>query len=223
MTVRTVSSGRVSGLVRREAIDSSDIRISVTNMKREYKMSARADTSRQTGERILAAASARFNVALFDEVTLDEIAADAGVTVQTVIRRFGSKEGIVAALGELWNAEIQGQRSQAPVGDLAGAVTNLLDNYEANGDVLMHLLRQENRVPTYAAFATGGRNFHIEWCAEVFAPWLDGRSGVARKRLSAQLVTICDVYTWHLLRRQQGLTRRQTGVALHELLEGVLG
>ncbi len=185
-------------------------------------MSARADAVRQTGERILAASSARFRTALFDEVTLDQIAADAGVTVQTVIRRFGSKEGIISALGELWNAEIKGQRSQAPVGDLGGAVANLLDNYEANGDVLMHLLRQEHRVPTYAAFAAGGRTFHIEWCAEVFAPWLDDRSGADRKRLDAQLVAICDLYTWHLLRRQQGLTQRQTGAAVLELLEGIL-
>ncbi len=191
-------------------------------MKRQYTMSARADAARQTGERILTAAFDRFEVAVFDEVTLDQIAADAGVTVQTVIRRFGSKEGIIRALTHVMQAQVAAQRSDAPVGDVAGAVTNLLAHYEAVGDLMMHLLRQENRVPAFAEVTARGRTVHAEWCARVFAPWLDARSGVGRRRLSAQLVAICDVYTWHLLRRQQGLTQRQTTLALLELLEGTL-
>jgi AcrR family transcriptional regulator len=191
-------------------------------MKRRYTMAARADAAQQTGERILAAAFDRFRVALFDEVTLDQIAADAGVTVQTVIRRFGSKEGIVAALTQVREAGVTAQRGDAPTGDLAAALTNLMEHYEAEGDLMMHLLRQESRVPAFAAVAARGRQIHAQWCARVFAPWLDARSGVDRRRLSAQLVAVCDLYTWHLLRRQQGLSQRQTKLALLELLEGTL-
>lgn len=185
-------------------------------------MSARADAVQQTAERILAAAFDRFTVALFDEVTLDQIAADAEVTVQTVIRHFGSKDGIVAALTELRAADVDAQRGEAPVGDLGGAMANLVEHYEAEGDLMMHLLRQENRVPAFAEVAARGRRIHAQWCARVFAPWLDARSGVARQRLGAQLVAICDLYTWYLLRRQQGLSRRQTRLAMLELLEGTL-
>jgi len=191
-------------------------------MKRKYVMSARADAVQQTAERILAAAFDRFKVALFDEVTLDQIAADAGVTVQTVIRHFGSKDGIVAALTELRVAEVDTQRGEAPVGDLGGAMANLVEHYEAEGDLMMHLLRQESRVPAFAEVAARGRRIHAQWCARVFAPWLDARSGLARQRLGAQLVAICDLYTWYLLRRQQGLSRRQTRLAMLELLEGTL-
>lgn len=185
-------------------------------------MSARADTVQQTGERILTAAFDRFKVALFDEVTLDHIAADADVTVQTVIRRYGSKEGIIWALTQTREAQVGAQRGHAPRGDLAGAVANLLNHYEAEGDLMMHLLRQEDRVAAFAEIAARGRTVHADWCDRVFAPWLDARSGVARRRLSAQLVAICDLYTWHLLRRQQGLSQRQTKLALLELLEGTL-
>jgi AcrR family transcriptional regulator len=185
-------------------------------------MSARADAVQQTGERILAAAFERFKVALFDEVTLDQIAADAQVTVQTVIRRFGSKEGIVEALTQIREAEVDAQRAEAPVGDLGGAIANLVEHYESEGDLMMHLLRQENRVPAFAEVAARGRRIHAQWCARVFAPWLDARSGIDRQRLSAQLVAICDLYTWHLLRRQQGLSQRQTKLALLELVEGTL-
>ncbi|HEV7196157.1 MAG TPA: helix-turn-helix domain-containing protein [Pedococcus sp.] len=191
-------------------------------MKRRYTMSARADAVQQTGERILAAAFDRFKVALFDEVTLDQIAADAEVTVQTVIRRFGSKEGIVEALTQIREAEVDAQRGAALVGDVGGAIANLVAHYEAEGDLMMHLLRQENRVPAFAEVAARGRRIHALWCARVFAPWMDARSGVARQRLGAQLVAICDLYTWHLLRRQQGLSQRQTKLALLELVEGTL-
>jgi AcrR family transcriptional regulator len=191
-------------------------------MKRQYTMSARADAAQLTGERILTAAFDRFRTALFDEVTLDQIAADADVTVQTVIRRFGSKDGLIWALAPLYEARVQVPRGDAPVGDVAGAVANLLEHYEAEGDLMMHLLRQESRVPAFAEIATRGRKLHSSWCTRVFAPWIDARSGVARQRLRAQLVTVCDLYTWHLLRRQQGLSHRQTKLALLELVEGTL-
>jgi hypothetical protein len=35
-------------------------------------------------------------------------------------------------------------------------------------------------------------------------------------------VTVCDVYVWKLLRRDAGLSRRQTELALVELLEPML-
>lgn len=191
-------------------------------MKQAYVMSVRAETARQTGERILAAAFARFRTALYDEVTLEQIAADSDVTVQTVIRRFGSKEGIVRALMEIQEPRVDAQRSEAPVGDVVGAVANLVAHYEAEGDLMLHLLRQEQRVPAFAEVVARGRAIHADWCSRVFAPWLGERTGVARARMSAQLVAVCDLYTWYLLRRQQGLSRRQTELALVELLEGTL-
>lgn len=183
---------------------------------------ARARSAEQTAERILAAAYARFTSAYYDEVTLDQIAADAGVTVQTVIRRFGSKEGILRALTEMVTRRVVAQRGEAPMGDLRGAVANLVQHYESEGDMALHLLRQERRVPAYAEVTDQGKRFHSDWCGRMFAPWLDGVEGADRRRRRAQVVAICDVYTWYLLRRQRGLSQRQVELALVELLEGVL-
>lgn len=191
-------------------------------MKRAYVQTARAQSAERTGERILAAAYARFTSEYYDEVTLDQIAADAGVTVQTVLRRFGSKEGIIGALTQLISREVTAQRDEAPVGDLRGAVANLVEHYETHGDMALHLLRQERRVPAYAEVTGHGKRIHSDWCERVFAPWLDGLGGADRERRAAQVVATCDVYIWHLLRRQRGLSRRQVELALVELLEGVL-
>lgn len=191
-------------------------------MKRVYVQTMRARSAEQTGERILDAAMARFAAAYYDEVTLDQVAADADVTVQTVLRRFDSKEGVVRALAERIRPQVLAQRGEAPVGDLAGAVANLVEHYEREGDLVLHLLRQEQRVPAYAEVTAHGRRLHADWCARVFAPWLDGLGGIERRRRAAQVVAVCDVHTWSLLRRGAGLSRRQTELALAELLTGVL-
>lgn len=197
--------------------------VNVIDMKsRSYTMTARAHAVRATGERILEAALARFSTEYYDDVTLDAIAADAGVTVQTVIRRFGSKEGLVRALTVSTRSMVTAQRGEAPVGDVAGAIENLVEHYEQIGDLAMLLLRQEERVPPFAEATTGGKQFHADWVDRVFAPWLVDTAGAAHQLLRAQLITTCDVYTWYLLRRQSGLSRAATQQALMELVKGVL-
>jgi len=191
-------------------------------MKRSYTQTARADATRETGERILAAALTEFLASNYDDVTLEKVAADAGVTPQTVLRRFGSKEGVAWALADVVDADALSQRDATRPGDIASAVTHLIGDYETNGDTIMHLLRQEARVAPVAAMLDRGRQRHETWCKQVFAPWLDARAGTDRKRLLATLIATCDIYTWHLLRRQRGLSRRQTELAVTELLEGLL-
>ena len=61
---------------------------------RAYRMTARAEAAEETGRRIKEAAYALFSTRLFASVTLQEIADQAGVTLQTVLRRFGSKEDL---------------------------------------------------------------------------------------------------------------------------------
>ena len=185
-------------------------------------MSARADAAAATGQRILDATRARFNQHQYDDLTLEMIAEDAGVTVKTVLRRFGSKEGLVRAVADAARSEVLAQRDRAPVGDVDGAIANLVEHYEANGDEAIHLLRQEQRVPALAELAAGGRAYHASWVDRVFEPWLRELTATDRRRRRAQLIAACDVYTWYLVRRQGGLSRTATRLAMRELVEGVL-
>src|SRR5271154_1779848 len=56
--------------------------------KRPYRMSARADAANATAERLLEAAWRHFATRPYEQVRLREIAAEAGVTVQTLHLRF---------------------------------------------------------------------------------------------------------------------------------------
>jgi AcrR family transcriptional regulator len=191
--------------------------------RREYRMTARAEAATATGERILDAAIAVFWQAPVDEIPLEEVARRAGVSVQTVIRRFGGKHGLLAAAAERETDRVSRQRAQAPVGDVAGSVRNLLDHYEELGLPVLRLLAQEDRSPALRALADRGRVVHAEWCQRVFAPALAGLHSTEHARRLAQLIAVTDVLTWKLLRHDRQLSRRQTQLALIELLQPLIG
>ncbi len=191
--------------------------------KRPYRMRARAEAAAETGRRILEAVIELHTERFFDQVSLEDIAERAGVTVQTVIRRFGSKERLIEAAAEAANRDVVRQRDQAPVGDIEGAVKNLVDHYEEWGDSVLRLLAQEERVAAFRAVTDAGRALHYEWVDRTFAPLLAKRTGEERQRLLAELIAICDVYFWKLLRRDLGLSREQTELAIRETILALEG
>ena len=123
------------------------INMKATAARRPYKMVARAHKrAAATRERILDAAVELFWDSPAEPVALEDVAGRAGVTVQTVIRRFGGREGLFArAAAEREMTRTRSQRDEAPVGDASGAVRLLLDHYEAMGDRVGRLLAEEQR------------------------------------------------------------------------------
>ena len=189
--------------------------------RRRYRMGARAEAVANTGRRIVAAMQTLFADLPYDRVTLEAVAARAGVTLQTVLRRFGSKDGVLAAAADDARARIQGQRADAPSGDTPAAVINLFDHYEAWGRVSLRLLAEEERSPALAAFTREGRRTHSRWVMRVFAPQLAGFAERARATRRAQLVALTDIYLWKLLRLDAGLGRAQAEAAVLEMIEAI--
>jgi len=67
--------------------------------KRTYKLNKRAGASEETRLRIIEAARELFSESGYPNVSLDDIAAKAGVSRQTVYVQFGSKVGVLEAVG----------------------------------------------------------------------------------------------------------------------------
>lgn len=191
--------------------------------KRTYQMRARAAAAEETHRRIVEAMVALYTERWFDRIALEEIATRAGVTMQTILRRFGSKEGLLAAAAEEQKRLVAQQRLAAPIDDVAGAIRNLFDHYEQFGDLVLRSLAQEDRYAPIRLLTDYGRQFHRDWVELVFAGRLAKVTGPDRERLRAQLVTVTDIYVWKLLCRDQGLGREQAELALHELIDGLDG
>ena len=184
-------------------------------------MSTRAAGVEVTRERILHAACDAFVRSWYDDVTLRDVAADAGVALQTVVNHFGNKEGLFGAAAERISDAISTLRWTVVVGDHEGAATILVDDYEQTGDFTLRTLAIEERVRVVRPVLAVGRRGHQEWVEHVFAAALTGLRGVDRKRRVAQLVVATDVFTWKLLRRDNGLSRDQTITAIRELVEAL--
>ena len=185
-------------------------------------MKARAEAAAETARRILSAAVELWRERPLDEITLQAIADRAGVTVQTVIRRFGSKEGIIAACIEGDAAGIRSARDEAAVGDVKGALAVLLRHYERDGDAVLRGLDLEGRVEAARAVVEAGRAAHRAWCARVFAPFLPEPDSAAHTIRLDAFVAATDLYLWKLLRRDLGRSTAETEQTLHVLLQGLM-
>jgi AcrR family transcriptional regulator len=181
-------------------------------------MGARAQAAAQTARDILDATVGLYSQRFFDQVSLEDIAERAGVTVQTVLRRFVSKDRLLEEAMEWASRDLERRRSEVPAGDVDAAVRRAVDDYEEWGDAVLRLLAQEDRVPAMRRLTDRGRELHYEWVDRVFGLQLAARRGAARGRLRAQLIAVTDVYTWKLFRRDLGLGRRETERALLELI-----
>ena len=188
---------------------------------RPYVMTARAEAVAQTRERIVRAAIELANQGPLAAISLAAIAADAEVSVQTVLRQFGSRDGVIDAAVEASHQQIATERS-APRGDMPAALAALVDSYEAGGDASILLLGQESSDPRAAQIATLGRGFHRSWVEDVFAHLL-GDAGPDREEMIDMLVVATDVYTWKLLRRDRGLSPDVVRKRMVRLAEAVVG
>src|SRR5579871_2583148 len=115
-------------------------------LTRAYVMRERAAAARATRRRVLDAAAAAVWNRRATEVRLEEVAGAAGVTVQTVLRLFGSRARLLEAAWEVAGARIRAQRGSAPPGDLRGTVRALFDHYEDMGDFVIRNLADEGRL-----------------------------------------------------------------------------
>lgn len=174
-------------------------------------MQARAAAAAETRERILVAGRDAFMERWYDEVTLQDIAGDAGVSVQTLINHFGGKEPLFLALAERFSEEIEGRRA-VPPGDRGAAVAAVVADYEITGDMTIRMLATEERVSALRPVMDMGRASHRDWVARTLG---DGS-------LLPALIVATDVYTWKLLRRDQRLSITATTDSMRRLVDGVL-
>ena len=177
-----------------------------------YNMELRAAGVEATRERILAAAADVFLERWYDDVTLAELAKRAGVSGQTLINHYGGKEQLATAAYEHVSNDMTLRRYTPEPGDVEGAMEALVEDYEITGDAVIRTLALEEKVATLRPLLQRGRDAHREWVETMFrAP-----------KLLPELVVATDVYTWKLLRRDQGLSREDTLASMLRIVHALL-
>src|SRR5579859_1802092 len=192
------------------------------NMKtRPYVMKARADSAQQTHQRILRATADLFWEKLSPEIRLDDVAARAGVTVQTILRHFSTREKLFEAVERFARQAVVEERA-VPPGDIPAAITTVFDHYERRGDAVLRLLGQEFWDERIRAITDNGRRAHREGGEQGFEPHLAALPSDEREELNDLLVVATDVYTWKLLRRDRALERPDAEERVRRLIGAIL-
>jgi AcrR family transcriptional regulator len=184
-------------------------------------MGTRADAVAATRERIARSALSLLLEQPYEDVTLTEIAAGAGVSHQTVLNHYESKEGAALAAIELLRSETEGLRTSVRRGDSEQAVEVLIEQYERFGDLNVRWAMSAERLGRLAILLEHARAAHRTWLEEVFAPHLPTAPAARRRGVNA-LHAATDVYTWKLLRRDLRLSRPETAHTMTALVRGVL-
>jgi AcrR family transcriptional regulator len=190
---------------------------------RRYNQTHRAQKAATTGDRILNEAERLFSTRLFDRVSLAEVAQAANVTIPTIQRRFGNKDGLFAAVGARVRTRIQSQRGAPPMGDVHACIVELVAHYELEGRMVWHLLRQEADVPLLHAVLEEGRTTHRAWVENVFAPALKPLNAKARRSLVDALIAVTDVFSWKLLRLDLGRSRGEVETFMNATAAAIAG
>src|SRR5690348_7524289 len=142
-------------------------------LTRAYQQTVRAEQATAKGERMLEAAVALLEAATrVSDVTLDAVAARAGVTVRTILRRFGTRDALLQAAFHRMAQNIGTNRPLPAAGDVDAAVESLTAQYERFGEFILKILEQEHDLPVLSQLVTYGRSRHRAWLEQVFAPQL---------------------------------------------------
>jgi AcrR family transcriptional regulator len=183
--------------------------------KRSYTMGARARTVEETRARIREALFELGTTRVLAEISLEDVAQAAGVSVQTVLRHFGSRANLLESNIEYAIERVAHERV-APEGDIDKAINVLMDHYELRGDTVLLMLAQEATDELVHRLTENGRRMHRDWVRSTFPMTV-----ADREDLLDLLVVATDVYTWKLLRRDRGLSRATTEHRMKALVRAV--
>ncbi|TVP73629.1 MAG: TetR/AcrR family transcriptional regulator [Gemmatimonadales bacterium] len=183
-------------------------------MTRPYNMTRRNRLAAATADRILDATESRLKSGALADVTLSAVSKDAGVSVQTVLRHFGSRTGLMEETSRRVGERIDRHRSRASPDNPDAALDILLEHYEEEGALVLNLLAHETAEPVALRAVEEGRRFHRAWVDRVFGPTED-------PEILDALVAATDISIWKLLRVDLKRSPSQVRRTMEALVAGV--
>ena len=144
-------------------------------------MRARAESMTDTRDRIVRAALTLVLEQAYEDVTLVAIAEAAGVSHQTVLNHFASKENVAAAAAELLGRQTQAARDKAAPDDPMDAIQVLVGEYDRFGDANVRWAIASDRLGSLAPLLGDARAGHQAWLERIFGAGLP-EAPLARRR-----------------------------------------
>lgn len=190
---------------------------------RAYNNSARLAKAEELRLKMMTCAINLYRERGYDSFTLDDVASCAGTTVQTVLRKFGSKTTLIVEALRVSSIAHHGETllGEATTDDLPKLVSELYDFYDRIGDAVLRNLADAFRLPELQEANEQGREGHRNWVAKTFANELAAESDPEREALFNAIMAATDIYLWQVLRRDQQLEPATADAAILRILRGL--
>jgi len=200
--------------------------------RRPYRLGRRAETAESNRHRILEAAYELIAEAGFHPVSVDAVAARAGVTRVTVYRHFGSKRGLLEAVSShrMDQAQLARLDQARAHPDVVQALRGFLREgcrlMSEIGDTLRTSLEVRRHEPEVAHILEvgyyGGRRQSVEELAARLRDENALAPGWTPRRVADALMVITSLEAFETLTQRQGYSVRRAADLLFDMATGFL-
>jgi AcrR family transcriptional regulator len=194
----------------------------MTKQKKPYSANIQKEIKTHTSQRILEAVKALTLDFWLDEITLLQIAEKANVSIQTLFRHFGSREQLIQHSVRQISAEIQTRHAIPKEVSVQSIVSNLNEYYELNGQMIIRLRSQAERLEEFEEFQSGWQKSHHRWVQNSFAIYLQALTTVSQNELTDTLFGLTDVHFWYVYHHELRKSKQELNLIWIRILRSLL-
>ena len=169
-------------------------------MTRTYRQSRRQEQVQERRRQIIWAVGALMVRGSFDDVTLQGVADEAGVSLKTVTRQFGTKEQLLQAAMDDARGDEESRRAVS-TSDPAQVAQVLAARYDEMAEMIYRMGDAELRYDWLGEWVQMARESHLSWLEQTFARWLPESLPERRDRLMC-LFAATEVRSWWAIRHR---------------------
>ncbi len=186
---------------------------------RKYTQTKRSDQTLARREQMIQALFSLIDRGSFSDVTLQGVADEAGVSLRTVSRHFGSKEELLRQ-GMAEARGVEEANREVPVGDIDAVCAVLADRYDQMDEAIYRMGDMELTYDWLSDWVQMARTSHLEWLAHAFSPWLPPHGREREDRLMC-LFGATEIRSWWVLRRRFGYSVERASAVMKQQLEAL--
>jgi AcrR family transcriptional regulator len=194
----------------------------MNSKKSTYDNSKRQVDAEKTKIKILNAFGDLWSEYSIRDITLEMVAKEAGLTTKTILRKFGSKEGLTNESLSYLAAKIESERTSTNAGQVDEILKALLSNYEKMGEAAIRTINLESELEIARQIGAKGRKLHRDWCMRMFASFLPDKQSDDYEIQLVSFIAATEIYLWKLMRKDLELSKEQTFSIFKNLVEGLI-
>ncbi len=187
-----------------------------------YDNSKRLIDAEITKHEIINAFGRLWNQYSIKEITLEMVSNESGVTTRTIMRKFGSKVGLLTESLPILTAQVEAQRKVTKAGDIDAILQALLSNYESMGEAAIRTINLESELEIAREIGRKGRELHRNWCIQMFSPYLPEQNTPEFEIQLNSFIAATEIYLWKLMRKDLKLSREKTLAIFKNMVEGLV-